>query len=96
MTTTIDIGTLIINNPKICNGKPCIAGTRVRVINIVIDYQNGKTPEEIAQERTHLTLAQIYSALAYYHANKAEIEQEISDYSAECLYWENQAREGKI
>jgi uncharacterized protein (DUF433 family) len=96
MTTTINIGTLITNNPKICNGKPCIAGTRVKVINIVIDYQNGKTPEEIAQERTHLTLAQIYSALAYYHANKAQIEQEIAEYYAEYLYWENQARENNI
>jgi len=38
----------------------------------------GLSPEEIAEEIGHLTLAQVYAALAYYHANRDEIEQDIA------------------
>ena len=34
--------------------------------------------EEIAEEFGHLTLAQVHAALAYYHANQAEIEAMIA------------------
>ncbi len=37
-------------------------------------YKLGLGPEEIADELEHLTLAQVYAALAYYHANRDEIE----------------------
>jgi uncharacterized protein (DUF433 family) len=32
------------------------------------------TPEEIALEYPHVTLADVHAALAYYHANRDEIE----------------------
>jgi uncharacterized protein (DUF433 family) len=38
----------------------------------------GLTPEEIAAKIEHLTLAQIHAALAYYHANLAEIDGDIA------------------
>ncbi|HEY9851255.1 MAG TPA: DUF433 domain-containing protein [Leptolyngbyaceae cyanobacterium] len=31
MTTTIDIGTLIIRTPETCGNRPIIAGTRISV-----------------------------------------------------------------
>jgi len=36
------------------------------------------SPEEIASELPHLSLAQIYAALAYYHANREQIEADIA------------------
>ena len=50
----------------------------------------GLNPEEIARDIPHLTLAQVYAALAYYHANQAEIEAEIAADEAEYerLEWE--------
>jgi hypothetical protein len=36
----------------------------------------------------HLTAAQVYAALAYYHANQAEIEAEIAAEEAEAEQWE--------
>lgn len=36
------------------------------------------SPEEIVAEIPHLTLAQIYAALAYYHANREEVESDIA------------------
>jgi hypothetical protein len=37
-------------------------------------YKWGLSPEEIAEEYGHLSLAQVHAALAYYHSNQEEIE----------------------
>ena len=83
MQTTVDIGTLIINSPEIHGGCPIIAGTGVTIRRIAADYKMGLSAEEIAKEIPHLTLAQIYAALAYYHANQAEIEADLAFQEAE-------------
>ena len=40
-------------------------------------YKQGYAPEEIADQYPHLTLAQVFTALAYYHANREEIEADL-------------------
>ena len=96
MTTTIDIGTLIASTPGICGGRPRITGTRVSVRNIAIDYKAGKTPEEITEARYHLTLGQIYAALAYYHSNKEQIDTDIEAYILDCMRLEAQWMADKL
>ncbi|MGH9562544.1 MAG: DUF433 domain-containing protein, partial [Terracidiphilus sp.] len=78
----IDIGTLIERSPEIRKGKPCIAGTGVTVRRIAGWHNLGLTPEEIAAKVEYLTLAQIHAALAYYHANLAEIDEDIASEEA--------------
>ena len=73
-TASSDIGTLITRSPEIRGGRPCVAGTGVTVQRIVGWYKLGLSPEEIVDSIGHLTLAQVYAALAYYHANREEIE----------------------
>ncbi|MEO6861584.1 MAG: DUF433 domain-containing protein [Microcoleus sp.] len=85
MTTAVDIGTLIVSTPGTCGGRPRIAGTRMSVQSIAIDYKTGMTPEKIAEEFPHLTLAQIYAGLAYYYANQDQID---ADIAAENVEWE--------
>jgi uncharacterized protein (DUF433 family) len=80
MQTAIDIGTLIVQTPGICGGRPRIAGTRIAVQNIAIDFNAGIKPEDIIAEKTHLTKAQVYAALAYYYANKETIDADIAAY----------------
>ena len=84
MPTLTDIGTMIVRTPGTCGGRPRIAGHRITVHNIVIDFQAGMTPEAIVSERPQLTLAQVYAALAYYYANKETIEAEIAAEDALC------------
>lgn len=79
MSKVTDIGTLIVRSPEIRGGRPRIAGTGVTVRRIVGWYKLGFTPEEIVAKIPHLTLPQVYAALAYYHANQDEIEQDISE-----------------
>jgi uncharacterized protein (DUF433 family) len=73
-TATIDIGNLIAQDPEVRGGRPRLAGTGVTVQRIVSWYRLGLNPEEIADRIGHLSLAQVHAALAYYHANREEIE----------------------
>lgn len=77
--TPVDIGTLITRSPEIRGGRPRIAGTGVTVQRIVGWYKLGLSPEEIAHQFGHLSLAQVHAALAYYHANREEIEAAIAE-----------------
>ncbi len=78
MTQVVDIGTLIVRTPEIRGGRPRIAGTGITVRRIVGWYKLGLSPEEIADRIGHLSLAQVHAALAYYHANREEIEADIA------------------
>ena len=78
MATVVDIGTLIERSPEIRKGRPCIAGTGVTVRRIVGWHELGLCPEEIAARIEHLNLAQIHAALAYYHANRDELDSDIA------------------
>src|ERR1017187_3178423 len=69
---------LIERSPEIRKGRPCIAGTGVTVRRIAGWHNMGLAPEEIAAKMEHLTLAQIHAALAYYHANRDEIDSDIA------------------
>jgi len=82
-TATVEIGTLIVRTSDIRGGRPRIAGTGVTVQRVVGWYKLGLSAEEIADELGHLTLAQVHAALAYYHANREEIESTIAADDAE-------------
>ncbi|MEY3868149.1 MAG: hypothetical protein RLZZ338_2040 [Cyanobacteriota bacterium] len=83
MPTLTDIGTLIIRNPHLRGGIPIIADTATSVQRIAALYKQGNNAEEIAADLDHLTLAQVYAALTYYHANRAEIEADLAAEKAE-------------
>lgn len=74
MPTNVEVGTLIERSPEIRKGRPCTAGTGVTVMRIAGWHNLGLSPEEIAAKLEHLTLAQIHPVLAYYHANRDEID----------------------
>ncbi|MEK6583105.1 MAG: DUF433 domain-containing protein [Nitrospirota bacterium] len=69
----------VTSNPKISKGSPVIAGTRVRVIDIVIEYDRlGYTPDQIIDAHPHLTLEAVHDALSYYYENRAIFDEEIN------------------
>jgi uncharacterized protein (DUF433 family) len=74
MVSAIDIGTFIVSTPGVCGGRPRIADTRITVRNIVTWTKMGWTPEKIVSEYEHLSLAQVHAALAYYYANREELD----------------------
>ncbi|MEC4819181.1 MAG: DUF433 domain-containing protein [Scytonema sp. PMC 1069.18] len=48
-----------------------------------LNYKQGYSAEEIADQIGHLTLAQVYAALTYYHINREEIDADIVEQEAE-------------
>lgn len=85
MTLAPTIDTLIEKNPHLRGGRPIIAGTATTVRTIAGLYKLGLIAEEIATQLPHLTLAQIYAALTYYHLHIDEIEADIEADSEENL-----------
>ena len=90
MSSTIEIGSLIESSPELHGGRPRIAGTGVTVQRIVGWYQQGLTPNEIIVELPHLTLAQVFAALTYYHANRDEMDAGIPQSQAEAARLERE------
>jgi uncharacterized protein (DUF433 family) len=65
---------------RVCGGEPVLRGTRFPVRSVVVYvYRHGMTPEEVAGEWKHLSLAGIYDALSYYHDHKEQIDRLIRD-----------------
>lgn len=75
----------ITRMPGVCGGRPIIKGTRTPVKAIVGYYKMGLSVEEILEALPHLTPAQVYEALSYYHDHQAEIEQDIEESRVERL-----------
>jgi uncharacterized protein (DUF433 family) len=62
------------------SGKPCIAGTGVRVWDVyVLHERQGRLPDEIVAAYPHITLADVHAALAYYWDNKVEIDRQMKE-----------------
>jgi uncharacterized protein (DUF433 family) len=68
---------VLVRTPGTCGGRIRIDGTRITVHRVATLYKQGLSAEDIAQTYSHLTLAQIYTALAYFHDHREEIEQEL-------------------
>lgn len=79
----IDIGHLIATDPQRYGGRAVIAGTGTSVRQIVMLYRQGYSADEIAMDKSYLTLAQIHAALAYDYANQPTIEADMAAEAAE-------------
>jgi uncharacterized protein (DUF433 family) len=58
-----------------CGGKPCIAGTRIRVWDIYVLHElQGKSADEVVAAFPHISRSDVFAALSYYYDHKAEID----------------------
>src|SRR5260370_10329209 len=61
------------------NGVPWISGANTKVIEVVLDkIAHGWSPEEMHRQHSHLSMAQIHAALAYYYEHQAELDAKIA------------------
>ena len=67
----------IVRNPRICGGKACIEGTRIRVIDVIERYKIlNESPEDIA-EGFAIDIDAVFAAISYYYKHVSEIKNEI-------------------
>ena len=70
----------IETTPGVCGGKPRVAGTRIRVEDIVVWHEfQGKSPNEIVADFPRLSLADVHAALTYYFDHREEIQRQMRE-----------------
>ena len=69
----------IIRDPRICGGEPAVAGTRVPVSSVVVQWQYYQNLDRVQRAFPHLDMPAIKTALAFYEANREEIDGLIED-----------------
>lgn len=82
MSAKVELASFLDSDPDHRGGRPFIRGRRVSVDRISIMYKQGYSAEEIAADHS-LSLAQVYTALAFYLANREAIDREQDEIDAE-------------
>lgn len=71
MSSNIDLPDILIRTPQ---GSLRIAGTRVSLDSVIYAFLEGATPEEICQDFSALSLAQVYATIAFYLHNREQVD----------------------
>lgn len=56
------------------DGVVLVSGTRVPLDTVVIEFKQGATAEEIAEQYSSLKLADVYAIISYYLRHESEVE----------------------
>lgn len=57
-----------------------LIGSRIKVMHLVMAQRaEGYSAEQLIEQYPHLEPAAVYAALAYYHANKTRVDQQIEE-----------------
>lgn len=68
----------ITKTPGVFGGKACVAGHRVRVMDVAVCHEHlGMSADEIVSAYPSLTLGDVHAALSYYFDNVDEIRADI-------------------
>ncbi|MBI4789073.1 MAG: DUF433 domain-containing protein [Chloroflexi bacterium] len=71
-----------------------VGKTRVTIDTVVQAFEEGATAEEIAQQYSSLTLAEVYSTIAYYRRREPEVKEYLRQrrHLAQAIRKENESR----
>jgi uncharacterized protein (DUF433 family) len=72
--------THIVSKPNVCGGRPCIAGTRIRVQDVYVWHElQGQSADEIVSRFPQLTMADVYAALSHYWDHRDEMQRQMHE-----------------
>ena len=73
----------IVSKREVCGGKPCIAGTRIRVQDIYVWHElQGISADEVVSQYPQISMADVYAALAFFWEHREEIRGQMAEESA--------------
>ena len=76
----LEINNYIESRANKCGGKPCIAGTRIRVQDIYVWHElQHMSPDDIVNDFPELSLAEVHAALTYFWDNQESIRQQMRE-----------------
>ena len=72
-----------------------VGGTRVSLDSVIFAFNEGSTPEEIVQQYTTLSLADVYAVIGYYLHHQQEVDAYLlaREEQAQMLQHEIEARQ---
>ncbi len=76
----------IESSPEVCGGEPCIVRTRIPVWLLVQARHLGTNEAELLRAYPSLRAEDLANAWAYYRTHRDEIERQIQDNEAACVY----------
>jgi uncharacterized protein (DUF433 family) len=75
---SVELDSLLTHSSDVRHDRVRVTGTGITVHRIAVLSNLGHGPEEIVRKYKHLTLAGVHAALAYYHANREQIDAEVT------------------
>jgi uncharacterized protein (DUF433 family) len=73
-------------------GEIVLTGHRIGLFTVVRDYKEGRSAEGIAEDYPTLPLELVRKVIAFYEANRGEVDRYVTEYQAEL---DKQRAEGK-
>lgn len=65
----------IVSDEDVLGGAPRLDGTRIGVLHIYRQYQDGVSPESIASNHDDVSVADVHAALAFVFDNPEQLRQ---------------------
>jgi uncharacterized protein (DUF433 family) len=78
-SSTFTLDSLLVSKPGYRQGRPCLRGTAITVHSVAAAHLIGLSAEEICAQNPDLDPSLFFAALAYYFANKKQIEAELDE-----------------
>lgn len=78
-STPITLDSLLVVREGYWQGRPCLRGTGITVHQIAVAYLMGLTSEDICAENQDLDPSLFHAALAYYFANREQVEADLDE-----------------
>ena len=72
-----ELSSLLVSREGYREGRPCLRGTGITVHNVAAAYMMGGTVAEMCESNPDLDPSLFHAALAYYFANKEQIEADL-------------------
>jgi uncharacterized protein (DUF433 family) len=76
---SFSLDSLLVRKPGYRNGWPCLKGTGITVHNVAVRHLQGASVEDMCAANPDLDPSLFHAALAYYFANRQQIEDDLDE-----------------
>lgn len=75
----VSLESMLVSREGYRGGRPCLRGTGITVHQVAVAHQMGLSAEEICAQNPDLDPSLFHAALAYYFANREQIDQDLDE-----------------